>query len=322
MSLCIETTSIAGCHTDIDGNLKPVIILIRDDGKGQPATYIMDVMGQVVEGADATNTIPGACVEQCAPVCFEGVVTEPWFSCLVETCYSRATVTPGEPSGPNGSFVVEAGGTIPIQDCSLSMYGTPEGSTPLPAPWFTVGTIESIRDDNGICPNEVGMVRMDAGDTLGVTFDLNEGAIYRANVIFRKIEADNLGPGSMQIRMTGPNGFEQIFGPRQTTRAGGNAGWDRFGTDVLGNDSLVTAPETGTYTLTFESLGPAPIRAIEMAVQVFDNSGEVTEPVTTVDYFRSETVGDVTTWFDQAGNVIAAPSGDLVEIACPSPPIE
>lgn len=56
MSGCTTTNVVPGCF---DGT--PVMIHVTDDGLGKSATRIIDISGDIVVGADATNTEPGAC---------------------------------------------------------------------------------------------------------------------------------------------------------------------------------------------------------------------------------------------------------------------
>lgn len=56
MAGCYNTTAVPGCF-----NGTPVIIHVVDDGLGKPATRILDVNGDIVAGATAANTVPGAC---------------------------------------------------------------------------------------------------------------------------------------------------------------------------------------------------------------------------------------------------------------------
>jgi hypothetical protein len=56
MGSCTTTNVVTGCF-----NGTPVLIHVTDDGLGAPATRIIDVAGNIVAGADATNTTPGVC---------------------------------------------------------------------------------------------------------------------------------------------------------------------------------------------------------------------------------------------------------------------
>lgn len=321
----IQTTPNSACSPVLSSSMQ----LMCENGvtfmrwftlsNGLPTGEYIDLTqdGQPYAVADEALVTTGACVPVCEPVCFEGVVSDPWESCMIEMCYSRTTITPGTPqAGPNGSFTINSNDTIPDQTCDMSMTGTSTGSSSFPSPWMTEGSVMSIRDDNNICPNDVGMVRIDAGDRIGVTVNLIAGVVYRMNARFRNIDTPG---GQVLARAIYPDGTNVTFGPRTTNRVGGNAGWDLFGYQA-GADSLVTAPVSGSYQFWFEGVAGS-VRMIEMGISVYDNSGEFVEDTTFIEFFRSETVNDVTTWYDRDGNVIPQPNGPLVEIACPIPVI-
>lgn len=59
---CYDYSAIAGCFTATNGDRTSVVLHYYTDYNGQPAVRITDAVGNIVAGADETNTSPGACL--------------------------------------------------------------------------------------------------------------------------------------------------------------------------------------------------------------------------------------------------------------------
>lgn len=58
---CFNNTALPGCYNDGTNPAQSVVIHYTYDNKGAPAVVITDLAGDVVAGADTTNTAVGAC---------------------------------------------------------------------------------------------------------------------------------------------------------------------------------------------------------------------------------------------------------------------
>lgn len=87
MTTCLDHNIITGCYSGT-----PVLIHVRDDGAGKPALRIVDLNGDIVAGADGTNTVPGPCQAVPTPVTFS-VTRETSATTQAAGSYRSASVT-------------------------------------------------------------------------------------------------------------------------------------------------------------------------------------------------------------------------------------
>lgn len=239
---------------------------------------------------------------------------------VTETCYEKTTTTPGTPqSQPTGTTLSNAYDSWPRQTCDLSLFGDAVTAGTFPAPWgVEAGTPMNIRDDNGACPGDVPMARLDQGDAVAEEFMGYNGVVYRPNVMWRKVSADGLGATTVRLTLIRPDGTTQVIAERSSTRTGGSAGWDRIGTNALGGDSVFTATQTGVHKLVLETVSAAPARVLAPSVTVYNASSEVTSPVESTVFYKQINTNGVSVWYDANGNVISTPDlTGAVEVTCP-----
>lgn len=75
MAECRDANLQVGCYTDpVTKIKKPVLIHSVDDFAGKPQLRIVNVDGDIVAGADSTNTVVGEC--DCSPVQFATFKTQ------------------------------------------------------------------------------------------------------------------------------------------------------------------------------------------------------------------------------------------------------
>jgi hypothetical protein len=222
----------------------------------------------------------------------------------ITTCFSKTTTTTGTAQSPaNGtklvtmSIVTGAWGTV---QSSYSMTGaSTDPAATFTSPWLVyAGTPSFIRDDNGggIGSNDVN-IRLDQGDILGATFQGYAGVQYRQNDgIFRKVNNAIAGATSLQLSVKAPSGAITVITTGNSTRAGGGAGWDS-----LGSNASFTATETGTYTMLWECVSPAPTRMLAQEIQVNNASGEVLSFTSVTTKYTKTTKNGVDVYTDEKG---------------------